>query len=387
MTGAAQTNRSIIGAFEAIDGVAIAVHQERCAKVRNRNVSCLKCADACTSGCIALVDGQLVIDASKCVGCGTCATVCPTCALEARNPTDATLLAQCLEHRAGDEVVIACAPLLEVAGDALADAAHVVCLGRVDESLVAALAAEGVQRVRCMCGSCANCDQQHGLATAQLVGETVNGLLKAWGSNARMEVEQVATGDVHLGNAPIRAEEVACDVVAEAAGTGVAAAANAGTAAHANAAAPLRVMKDGTLPHFLPDRRERLLNALADLGEAQVETLENRLWGSVVINGAKCVSCRMCATFCPTGALTKFDEPDGIMGINHYPADCVKCGSCRDICPEDAIVLLDGVKASFVMDGQVHRYVMDPRAVELRNNPHQILQTMRQSFNGDIFER
>ncbi len=413
MAVSAQTNRSIIGAFEAIDGVAIAVHQERCAKVRNRNVTCLKCADACTSGCISLVDGQLVIDASKCVGCGTCATVCPTCALEARNPTDATLLAQCLEHRAGNEVVIVCAPLLEVAGAdagagaaadelaagaALEDVARVVCLGRVDESLVAALAAEGVQRVRCVCGSCAQCDQQHGLATAQLVAETVNGLLEAWGSEARMEVEQVATGDVHLGNAPIRAEEAACDAAAEAAGA--AAAAGAGTAAHANpattaaagaaaagAAAPLRVMKDGTLPHFLPDRRERLLNALADLGEAQVETLENRLWGSVVINGAKCVSCRMCATFCPTGALTKFDEADGTMGINHYPADCVKCGSCRDICPEDAIVLLDGVKASFVMDGQVHRYVMDPRAVELRNNPHQILQTMRQSFNGDIFER
>ncbi|MFR3091359.1 MAG: hypothetical protein ACLTMP_06175 [Eggerthella lenta] len=37
-----------------LDGVsseAIVVHRERCAKVRNRNVACLKCADACTSGC------------------------------------------------------------------------------------------------------------------------------------------------------------------------------------------------------------------------------------------------------------------------------------------------------------------------------------------------
>ncbi len=44
---------------------------DRCAKVRNRNVACLKCAEACTSGCISIVDDELVIDSDKCVGCGT----------------------------------------------------------------------------------------------------------------------------------------------------------------------------------------------------------------------------------------------------------------------------------------------------------------------------
>ena len=83
------SKKSIVGKFSELDSVAIAVNQARCAKVRNRNVECLKCAQACTSGCISLIDGELVIDSSKCVGCGTCATVCPTCALEARNPSDA----------------------------------------------------------------------------------------------------------------------------------------------------------------------------------------------------------------------------------------------------------------------------------------------------------
>ena len=36
-------------AFTAVDSGAIRVHRERCAKVRNRNVDCLKCAAACTS--------------------------------------------------------------------------------------------------------------------------------------------------------------------------------------------------------------------------------------------------------------------------------------------------------------------------------------------------
>ena len=74
----AGAHRYVGTAFAAVDSGAIRVHRERCAKVRNRNVDCLKCAAACTSGCISLEDGELVIDASKCVGCGTCATVCPT---------------------------------------------------------------------------------------------------------------------------------------------------------------------------------------------------------------------------------------------------------------------------------------------------------------------
>ena len=69
----AGAHRYVGAAFTVVDSGAIRVHRERCAKVRNRNVDCLKCAAACTSGCLSLDDGELVIDASKCVGCGTCA--------------------------------------------------------------------------------------------------------------------------------------------------------------------------------------------------------------------------------------------------------------------------------------------------------------------------
>ena len=92
----AGAHRYVGAAFTVVDSGAIRVHRERCAKVRNRNVDCLKCAAACTSGCLSLDDGELVIDASKCVGCGTCATVCPTCALESLNPSDAELKVACL---------------------------------------------------------------------------------------------------------------------------------------------------------------------------------------------------------------------------------------------------------------------------------------------------
>lgn len=87
------------------------------------------------------------------------------------------------------------------------------------------------------------------------------------------------------------------------------------------------------------------------------------------------------------GAIAKFDDADGTLGVAHTPGDCVKCGSCGDVCPAGAITLLDAVPVSWLTDGSRHRYVMTPRPVSLTDNPHQILDTFRLDFNGDIFER
>lgn len=417
--------RSVLGLLELVDSEAIVVQQARCAKVRNRNVECLKCADACTSGCITLSEGSLVVDAAACVGCGTCATVCPTCALEARNPSDAELLDACLRARCCNEVVVMCDPACRALAGLFDESAvaGVVCLGRVDESLVVGLAAAGVQRVRLVCGTCSRCEQEHGLTTAQLVAMSSRALLEAWDSVCGVEVAslvpegvlvdgaEVAEAEAAMavyfaelrGNTPIRGcvpgatqdgvEPVAvarvegdadacCDGVASVAAVAVA----APPPAVATLPAMLHVMKDGTLPHFLPDRRERLLASLAALGQPSVPTVESRLWATAVIDGMACSSCRMCATFCPTGALSKFDNEDGTFGIDHYPGDCVKCGSCQDLCTEQAIRLIDQVDTEAIIQGTCHHYTMKPRAIEL-GQPHQILSAIRARVEADIFER
>lgn len=436
----AAAHRHVGTAFEVVDGTAIRVHRERCAKVRNRNVDCLKCATACTSGCIALVDGELTLDAAKCVGCGTCATVCPTCALESLNPSDAQLKTACMAAVRDGEVIIACSQAAAALGDLAApDAcASVVCAGRVDESLLAGLAAEGVSRVTVLCGQCDRCAQRHGRDTAELVAATARTLLDAWDSSTNVVVtDEVPEGvladgvSVETARAALNAffvEERACEPLprhlecgieeaesedafeaaedtaacspavptslsspeAEAAdvtaGPGMRFYWNSGhtrkVAAHS-----MHVMRDGTLPHFVPDRRERLLDALAVLGEPQAPSISCRLAGAVVIDATRCDSCRMCATFCPTGAIRKFDDADGAMGVEHAPSDCVKCRSCQNVCRNDAITVVDEVPTRWLIGGETHRYAMTPRAVALTDNPHQILDTFRQTFNGDIFER
>ena len=100
-----------------IESDAIAVHEERCISVRNRHADCLRCVEACTSGALAYRAGELLVEPERCIGCGTCATACPTCAIELRNPTDAELTAQ-LKHSivaTKGHPVIVCEQALEAA--------------------------------------------------------------------------------------------------------------------------------------------------------------------------------------------------------------------------------------------------------------------------------
>ena len=149
-------------------------------------------------------------------------------------------------------------------------------------------------------------------------------------------------------------------------------------------------MADGTLPHFVPDRRERLLDALADLGEGPSDSqamARTRLWGHVVIDTDRCTSCRMCATFCPTGAIVKFDAPDGTFGVDHYAADCVKCLCCQAICRTQAIVVEDAVPANVLVNAVPERHVMRPVRVP-KGGVHSIMNSMRDLLGlPEVFER
>lgn len=406
------------GVLRGIDSFALTVRSERCVQVRNRNADCMRCAEVCTSGCITVDEGALAVDPERCVGCGTCATVCPTCALEARNPNDAQLLAAAKAAVREGSVCVACQPVRAALGGLVDEdaVAPVVCLGRVEETLVAGLAAAGVTRVDLAAGDCVHCAQRAGRDCARMVAQSANGLLAAWEHPCRAELAPrvpayalAAGASADDAQAAIEAyfrEERACVPVRaqvtvaesdEPASAGESApeapAAFASSAVAEDSVEPAsrfaRVMADGTLPHFLPDRRERLLNALYALGEPKAPTVSTRLWGMVAIDGTKCSSCRMCATFCPTGSLRRFGEDEGEgseFGVEHFPGDCVKCGTCRAICPEGAILLLDDVKPSYLFDGDVHRYRMRSRAVKM-NDPHQILNTMKSQIEGDVFER
>ncbi len=406
----------MLGVFDGIASDVLKAFPYRCAVMRNRKASCTKCADACTTGAISITEDEVSVDADKCVGCGTCATVCPTCALEANNPNDAVLATTALDAliAARGTGVVMCDHAWERYA-AVVDpqrATRVRCLGRVDESICVSLVAAGADRVVLVHGACDDCERHVGKQTYELVAATADELLEAWGSDVRVELTQELPAAAMLepgqrsafsqslpydedrrrlfseaGRSMLHAVCDGLPLVGEQDAKEAQVTQVTDEGGRAQAARFMKTMKDGTLPHFIPDRRERLLDALAELGQPEDVALDTRLWGRVVIDASKCRTCYGCATFCPTGAITKWKDETG-EGVDHSPADCVKCRCCTDICPTDALTLLEDVMAPDVASGAVVQHWVLPSVTDDRGRAHSVVNRMRKLLSIDqVYER
>lgn len=403
-----ETVDNILGLFEKLESQSLAVQPNRCVVVRNRNASCRRCAEACPTGAISVEGNDLAVAPERCVGCGTCATVCPTAALEAKKPDDKELLRSAVAAmQANDGAAVIMDAAMQAAAEGKYDPAKVTVvrsLGRVDESLIAVLAAGGATSVALVAGpvegSVVDADAAFDGA-AQLVRDTAALLLETWGSDVpvklttklphsvrRMEPAEFDTGrrgffssmrDEARAAAAITAEHVVREKL---------------SVEEPEEPKFAKVTDDGTLPHFLPERRGRLLLALSNMGEPEDIMIDTRLFGHVIIDPEKCTSCQMCATFCPTEAIRKFGdaataaETGKPFGIDHYTGRCVQCHCCEDICPTNALTLSTDVFATDVTKrGRSERIEMRPRKHKV-NDPKSIVNAMSDLLGiPNVYER
>lgn len=414
---------SLINLLSSIESDKIAVHDERCVVMRNRNVECLRCVRACTSGALELTDGELSVHPEKCIGCGTCAAACPTSAIEVRTPTDAELTSA-LKHSivaTKGHPVIACEKAVRAARKQHEDAARlqgwrgalglkakdapaldeamlveVPCLGRVDESLIAAMGAYRSLDGTLVCAHCEGCEHEPGGLQVMDVIESAEALMSAFGSSFSVEftdempsrltttesalaaraeraAEKAATAQAAQEGADSPATEAPADpgrraflASAKEASTSLAAEAMAdglGLTDDAPAPEPVspryrKVNAQGTLSRFVPTRRTLLYNYLNRLGEPATDAVKNRVIGRVLIDTDVCSSCRMCAVFCPTGALDRAEDGD-FWGLVHRPSACVQCRSCESLCPKGAITVDDTVPMDQFMGREAVLFSME----------------------------
>ena len=391
----------MINLIDEMNSPLLAVEPQRCVLVRHRNGECLRCAAVCTTGAISLGEEGIVVSSEKCIGCGTCASACPTGCLTAANPTDEELFGAVEAALAENEgrVAIACERAFAMASgnrmkrdscDATAPSfvpgkiagatsdgrplVGVVCLGRADESLLVEATVRGARSIQLISGPCESCPHRCGGALSDEIIVSAETLLAALGTPSpidrirlqhasdtreilRLRPTASAQDDTNAVNAATVAD-ASEDCLSE---SGYPVAPPTGESQQDSREPQFaHVQADGTLPHFVPERRLRLFNSLKALGTPAAPTVTTRLWGQVTIDTELCRSCRMCTVFCPTGALTRFDAANDAFGVEHRSALCMQCRLCETICPEQAITVAEEVSADEFLSGKKFRFTMQP---------------------------
>ncbi|HUQ29249.1 MAG TPA: 4Fe-4S binding protein [Usitatibacter sp.] len=315
--------REAVGEFEKPR--FFAYRENICAHSRSQVAGCSRCIDICSTQAIASDGDHVSVDPHLCMGCGACATVCPSGAMSYQYPRVADRGAQMKQllssyRKAGgaDACIVfhdgnAGRALLESAaasGQGLParalplEAWHSASIGL---DLLLPAIAFGASHVVVIAGD-ADREYVHALREQMAIGQSILGglgyagthfavveardglsLEAAFGALEPTGVPPV-TGTFMLGNDKRTAIEFAVEHLAR----------------HAPAPAT-----------------EIALPAGAPFGEVRVDR-------------DKCTMCMACVGSCPESALMDgVDQPL----LKFLERNCVQCGLCESTCPENAITL------------------------------------------------
>lgn len=438
---------SMLALLGAIEGDAVKVDSSRCISVRHQRATCQRCVDSCTTGALGREGNQLAVHPELCIGCGTCAAACPTSAIETASLTDEALtqaIRTSVKATKGHPV-FACEKAIARYRDQLdpeqlgREVCELRCLGRLDESAFAGLAAYRSFDATLVCGDCDTCPQAPGGRQVREVAASSQKLVEAFGSTMQVSITQqmperclgapkgafgrrasaprAKEGSPATASAAMDRRQVfASAKEALTSQAAVLAAEELGIAGQGPAEAPLRqqlgkINEEGTLPQFVPSRRTRLYNYLNHIGTPTVDEVTSRTIGTISIDGDTCRQCRMCATFCPTGALRRLnsgvqpalnsevgeyshtapnklarDIPERAAaeyGLLHRPAACVRCRACEQICPVGAITVSDTVPLKEFMGKQAVVYRMTPPTWQ-PNKPDSMYMKIHEVLGSDL---
>lgn len=340
-----------------------------CSRLRHKNSKCALCSDKCPTHAIEWTDSDdylnsLKICPDKCNSCGICANVCPNGVFEALKPSDEDILVdikRLLDMQ--KEIVFECTMLKGAnTQDDQSSSIKVPCLARLNEAVLIGAFALGAKSVWLINGSCQGCEYESSLAIAENTVKNAQEILRLLGFP---EVILFSKNKLKTESAGEKAEKAAGpsrreffkSMVKETQKTGALLATNI-IDSYKKQYAEKPKKQHTELPTLLPSKRGLLLSCMKRLGNLTEEASEARspLFCHFKIN-KKCSGCQMCAFFCPTGALTKFNE-EGKTGVRFKMSDCTACGLCQEICYREAIQLSNCVDLHKVLDKYTEEITM-----------------------------
>ena len=316
--------RGAVGEFEKPR--YFAYRESLCAHSRSQVVGCTACIDVCSTRAIADDGDHVKVDPHLCMGCGACATVCPSGAMGYQYPRPS---------ERGAQMKRLLSAYREAGGN---DACVVFHDGGGARRLLARAATSG----RGLPARALPLETWHVAAIgldlmlpAIAYGASQVVLLSA--GPADPEYARAVRGQMALGEAILEGLGYAGNHFALVETDDPAALAGALEAL----ALPPAIAEPATFA-VSTDKRTSIefavehLAKLAPAPVAEIALPAGAPYGEVRVDRDKCTMCMSCVGACPESAL--MDGADRPL-LRFVERNCVQCGLCEATCPEDAITL------------------------------------------------
>lgn len=290
---------------------------------------CTVCADVCPLSAITMQVGPQ-IDPAICQSCGVCVAACPTGALRGRR-SEIDLWREARRAAQNGSAALVC----KAVGAGQFAATRIPCFGALAPEFYIALAAVGLYEAQLYTADCAQCPLQGCLEQGQHAVEAARHVLDQMGR---------AIDIVLRRDAPPPAET-----------------ARSGMSRRGFLRTFLKPSEDAAAAEDALDelgaagiswRRALLLDALLRTAippDAELPT-EPGSWGTLRVNET-CIGCKMCAQFCPTGALAATDDAQETVTIWFSAARCTACGLCVRACFRRSIEPVERVALRALAEG------------------------------------
>ena len=306
-----------------------AYKESLCAHSRSKKIGCNQCIDICSTNAISSAGDTVVVDPHLCMGCGACATVCPSGAMTYQYPRVA--------DRGSQLKILLNRYRLAAKGQGETPTLlfHNATDGR--DGLVAIAKSGG--------GIPANMiplETWHVASTGLdvLMGAIAYGAghvaILAAGSEAPEYVDalkrEMALGQIILNEMGYAGSHFSL-IPSVIPYVGV------GSLGHIVAGQTVPVPAGFNLSNDKRGSLEFVIEHLFKHAPKKIEVIAlpaGSLFGSIKVDTGKCTLCMACAGACPESAL--MDGAD-YPRLNFLERNCVQCGLCENTCPENAITL------------------------------------------------
>ncbi|MEF9995586.1 MAG: 4Fe-4S binding protein, partial [Burkholderiaceae bacterium] len=302
-------------------------YEERlCAHSRNSKTGCTQCIDVCSTEAVMSLGDKVWVHPFLCLGCGDCATTCPTGAMTYAYPRVADTgirlkKALSVYRAAGGRDAALLFHNAKNGRDLLARLARrgkglparvipieVHSVGSIGLDVVLGAISYGASQVLMLVDDAGAAE--HG----QLIGQqakiadaVLNGLGYAGSHWQLLHADDVKPLEAAIWSLPL--------------------AATVATPAQFN----LSNLKRGTLNYALTH-----LLAQAPTQQDVIALSPGAPFGTIVVDTSQCTLCKSCIGACPASALIDTEEAPKLRFIER---NCVQCGLCEKTCPERAITL------------------------------------------------